>query len=80
MDFVNSLKIGLLLIGSFYALRVPYLLIFAQYVKGREMSSSGWMETMDVWRGTSTFWIHCVGHVMFAVLVTGMCYLVILTF
>ena len=77
---IETLQGLLVIVGLFYALRVPYLLIFAQYVAGREYSEiHKGVENMLIGRGTSSFWFHCLRHVFIAVVIVVLCYFGILS-
>lgn len=72
-DLEIGIRVTVFFVGLFYTARVPYLLLFAQYVPGVEIGSRGYPEKFLIGRGTSTFWSHCLRHVGIAVVIAIIC-------
>lgn len=79
MTYLDLIKPILALIGIIAAIRVPYFMFFADYVPGWEQRIAfGDKERMDIGRGTSTFWEHCIRIMIKNALIASVCYLIVM--
>lgn len=75
MTYIPIIKLLLVIIGVIAALRVPYLLLFAEYVTGYEWSEMYHrVVLMEIGRGTEAFWRQCIPKVIIKALIAAACY------
>lgn len=75
MTYIHLIGLILAIIGVIAALRVPYLLLFAEYVTGYEWSEMYHrVVLMEIGRGTEAFWRQCIPKVIINACIATVCY------